>query len=203
MLEKNGGHILIEEKKIEKRRELIGVCLDCFIKKGLTAATTKDLCTSAQLQNGGIYYYFTSKEEIVLACAEEAINRIEQGALDVVFEDLSDIRHMMEHLGSMADQMSPTMRFLVSVCVSQEYGEKVKPSLVRLAARYPYYTRRIARLLDCSESEVEPFVHLSILAINNYMIFAERALFDPQIEAAKNGLLALARRKQDRAVRQD
>ena len=128
---------------------------------------------------------------------------IEQTALDVVFEDLNDIRHMMEHLGSMADQMSPTMRFLVSVCVSQEYGEKVKPSLVRLAARYPYYTRRIARLLNCDESEVEPFVHLSILAINNYMIFAERALFDPQIEAAKNGLLALARRKQDRAVRQD
>ena len=156
-----------------------------------------------EYKNGGIYYYFTSKEEIVLACAEEAINRIEQGALDVVFEDLNDIRHMMEHLGSMADQMSPTMRFLVSVCVSQEYGEKVKPSLVRLAARYPYYTRRIARLLDCDESEVEPFVHLSILAINNYMIFAERALFDPQIEAAKDGLLALAKRKHERADRQD
>lgn len=192
-----------EEKKIKKRRELLSLCLDCLIEKGLTAATTKDLCSAAQLQNGGIYYYFTSKEEIVLACAEEAINRIEQAALDVVFEDLNDIRHMMKHLGSMADQMSPTMRFLVSVCVSQEYGEKVKPSLVRLAARYPYYTRRIARLLGCSESEVEPFVHLSILAINNYMIFAERALFDPQIEAAKNGLLALARRKQDRADRQD
>ena len=203
MPEKNGGQSLSEEKKIKKRRELLGLCLDCLIEKGLTAVTTKELCSAAQLQNGGIYYYFTSKDEIVLACAEEAINRIEQAALDVVFEDLNDIRHMMEHLGSMADKMSPTMRFLVSVCVSQEYGEKVKPSLVRLAGGYPYYTRRIARLLGCSESEVEPFVHLSILAINNYMIFAERALFDPQIEAAKNGLLALARRKQDRADRQD
>lgn len=203
MPKKNGGQSLSEEKKIKKRRELLSLCLGCLIEKGLTAVTTKELCSAAQLQNGGIYYYFTSKDEIVLACAEEAINRIEQAALDVVFEDLNDIRHMMEPLGSMADKMSPTMRFLVSVCVSQEYGEKVKPSLVRLAARYPYYTRRIARLLGCSESEVEPFVHLSILAINNYMIFAERALFDPQIEAAKNGLLALARRKQDRADRQD
>lgn len=202
MPEKNGGQSLSEEKKIKKRRELLGLCLDCLIEKGLTAVTTKELCSAAQLQNGGIYYYFTSKDEIVLACAEEAINRIEQAALDVVFEDLNDIRHMMEHLGSMADKMSPTMRFLVSVCVSQEYGEKVKPSLVRLAARYPYYTRRIARLLDCDESEVEPFVHLSILAINNYMIFAERALFDPQIEAAKDGLLALAERKHARAAQQ-
>lgn len=184
-----------EEKKTEKRRKIIGVCLDCFVEKGLTVAATKDLCKAAKLQNGGIYYYFSTKEEIVLACAEEAINRMEKGAFDIVFEDISDIKSMMNHLSELADKMSPTMRFLVSVCVSREYGEKVKPSLVRLAKRYPYYTERIAEFLGCSNEEVEPFVHLSILAINNYMIFAERALFDPQIEAVKKELLKLGARK--------
>lgn len=186
---------MTEEKKTEKRREIIGVCLDCFVEKGLTVATTKDLCTAAKLQNGGIYYYFSTKEEIVLACAEEAISRIEKSAFDVVFEDISDIKSMMNHLGELADKMSPTMRFLVSVCVSREYGEKAKPSLIRLAKRYPYYTRRIAEILGCSDEEVEPLVHLSILAVNNYMIFAERALFGPQIEAVKKELLKLAARK--------
>ena len=52
-----------EEKKAEKRQELVGVCLDCFVEKGLTVATTKDLCKAAKLQNGGIYYYFSTKEE--------------------------------------------------------------------------------------------------------------------------------------------
>ena len=56
---------------------------------------------------------------------------------------------------------------------------------MRLAARYPYYTGRIVEILGCTDEEVALFVHLSILAINNYMIFAERALFDPQIEAVK------------------
>ena len=152
-------------------------------------------CKAAKLQNGGIYYYFSTKEEIVLACAEEAISRIEKAAFGIVFEDISDIKSMMDHLGVLADKMSPTMRFLVSVCVSREYGEKVKPSLVRLAARYPYYTGRIAEILGCTDEEVAPFVHLSILAINNYMIFAERALFDPQIEAVKKELSRLAERK--------
>ena len=184
-----------EDKKTEKRREIIGVCLDCFIEKGLTVATTKDLCTAAKLQNGGIYYYFPAKEEIVLACAEEAIDRIEKGAFGIVLEDISDIKSMMERLGALADKMSPTMRFLVSVCVSREYGEKIKPALSRLAARYPYYTKKIAEILGCTRDEVEPFVHLSILALNNYMIFAERALFDPQIEAAKKELLRLAAKK--------
>ena len=184
-----------EEKKTVKRQEVVGVCLDCFVEKGLTVATTKDLCTAAKLQNGGIYYYFSTKEEIVLACAEEAISRIERSAFDIVLEDISDVKGMMERLGVLADKMSPTMRFLVSVCVSQEYGEKVKPALSRLAARYPYYTEKIAEILGCTQDEVEPFVHLSILALNNYMIFAERALFDPQIKAAKKELLRLAARK--------
>ena len=186
-------------KKAERTKELIGICLDCFIEKGLTVTTTTDLCNANNLQNGGIYYYFDTKEEMVLACAEEAISRIEQGAFGIAMENIKDVENMMEHLGSLADEMSPVMRFLVSVCVSQEYGEKVKPYLVKLAGRYPYYTVKIAEILGCTKEEVEPYVHLSILALNNYMIFNERALFRPQIEAAKKGLMQLARRKEQNA----
>ena len=96
-----------EEKKAEKRQELVDVCLDCFVEKGLTVATTKDLCKAAKLQNGGIYYYFSTKEEIVLACAEEAISRIEKAAFAIVLEDIRDIKSMMDHLGELADASAP------------------------------------------------------------------------------------------------
>ena len=182
-------------KKAERTKELIDACLDCFVKKGLTSTTSRDLCAAGDLQYGGIYYYFATKEEIVLACAEEAINRIEKSAFNVVLEDENYVTDMTEHLGALADKMSPIMRFLVSVCVSPEYGEKVKPFLVKLAGRYPHYTRKIAEIIGCTKEEVEPYVHLSILAMNNYMIFNERALFLPQMEAAKKGLMMLASKK--------
>ena len=57
-------------KKAERTKELIDICLDCFVEKGLTAVLSKDLCKASDLQYGGIYYYFETKEEIVLACAE-------------------------------------------------------------------------------------------------------------------------------------
>lgn len=99
---------------------MIGICLDCFVEKGLTVTTTTDLCNANNLQNGGIYYYFDTKEEMVLACVEEAISRIEQGAFSIAFEDIKDVANMMDHLGTLADELSPVMRFLVSVCVSQD-----------------------------------------------------------------------------------
>ena len=95
-----------EDKKTERRREIIAVCLDCFVEKGLTITTTKDLCTAARLQNGGIYYYFSTKEEIVLACAEAAIERIEKGAFGIVFEDIQDVKSMMDRLGALAHPCS-------------------------------------------------------------------------------------------------
>ena len=84
-----------------------------------------------------------------------------------------------------------------------EYEEQVKPSLVRLAARYPYYTEKVAEILGCTKDEVEPFIHLSILAINNYMIFAERALFEPQIESVKKELMRLAEKKRKRSTTEE
>ena len=182
-------------KKAERTKELIDVCLDCFVEKGLASTSSKDLCKAGDFQYGGIYYYFETKEEIVLSCAEEAIARIEQGAFGIALEDIGDVANMMEHLGALADELAPLMHFLVSVCVSPEYGKKAKPFLVKLAGRYPYYTEKIAEILGCAQEEVEPYVHLSILALNNYMIFNERALFLPQIETAKKGLMALASKK--------
>ena len=185
-----------EEKKLEKRKRVTAICLDTFIEKGLTVTTTKDLSTAAGVQNGGIFYYFSTKEEIILTCAEEAIDRIEKRAFDIALNDLTDIENMFDQLGALADQMAPTMRFLVSVCVTNEYGDKVKPLLEKLAGRYPDYTNRIAQILGCSVEAVEPIVHLSILALNNYMIFGERALFNPQMQSAKRELMRLAGEKQ-------
>ena len=182
-------------KKEEKTKELIQIALKTFVEKGLTVTSTNDLCKAAGLNSGGIFYYFDNKEQIVIACAEAAIDKIEKSAFGMVLKDLGDIEYMMNHLSAMAKELSPVMRFLVSVCVSQEYGDKIKPSLVKLASRYPYYTEQIAKILGCTTQEVEPYAHLSILAINNYMIFGEKALFEPQIQSAKRELMKLAEEK--------
>lgn len=182
-------------KKEKKTKELIQIALQTFVERGLTVTSTNDLCTAAGLNSGGIFYYFDNKEQIVIACAEAAIDKIEKCAFGMVLEDIGDINRMVSHLGEMAAELSPVMRFLVSVCVSQEYGDKIKPSLIKLASRYPYYTGQIAKILGCTTQEVEPYVHLFILAINNYMIFGERALFEPQIQSAQRELMKLAEEK--------
>lgn len=56
----------------DRRKEILNVCLDTFINKGLSETTVRDLSTALKLQSGGIYYWFKDKDEAVVACAEEA-----------------------------------------------------------------------------------------------------------------------------------
>lgn len=62
----------------DRKKEVINICLDLFIEKGLTSTSTRSLSSALKLQNAGLYYYFESKDEAVIACAEEAALRLEK-----------------------------------------------------------------------------------------------------------------------------
>ena len=118
----------------DRKKEVINVCLDHFIANGLEIST-RSLSKALKLQNAGLYYYFESKDEAVILCAEEAALRLETYLIAPAIKEITNPDKMMKRLKSHVDEMSPTMRFLVSVCVSETYKDKIKPVLDRLSGR--------------------------------------------------------------------
>ena len=176
----------------DRKKEVINICLDHFIDNGLSDTSTRGLSSALKLQNAGLYYYFTSKDEAVIACAEEAALRLEQALIMPAIKELKDPDRMMEQLQVRADEMAPTMRFLVSVCSNKRYIQSVKPVLDRLAERYDHYTDKIAKNLKCQKLEIEPYVYMIITAVANYMIFAEDSVIAPQMDIAKTAIKRIA-----------
>lgn len=174
--------------EIDRKKEVVNICLDLFIEKGLTATSTRNLSSALKLQNAGLYYYFESKDEAVIACAEEAALRLENALIPGALRDIGDPDIMMKRLQSRADEMAPTMRFLVTVCASSQYKDKMKPALDRLTDRYGHYADQVAKKLNCNKEDIEPYVYLVITAVANYMIFAEDSLVAPQMQIAKEAI---------------
>ena len=100
---------------------------------------------------------------------------------------------MFKRLQSRADEMTPTMRFLVSVCVNGKYKESMKPALHRLDQRYEHYADMIAEKLGCKKEDIEPYVYLVITAVANYMIFEEDVFISPQMEIAKRAIKSFSK----------
>ncbi len=170
----------------DRRKEVINVCLDHFIEKGLSETSTRSLSSALKLQNAGLYYYFESKEEAVILCAEEAALRLEDNLIGPALMDLKHPEQLMKRLKSRADEMAPTMKFLVSVCVNNQYKDSMKPTLDRLTKRYDHYAGLIANKLNCKKEEIEPYVYMTITAVTNYMIFGEDIFVAPQMKIAKD-----------------
>lgn len=177
----------------DRKKEVINICLDHFIEKGLTATSTRSLSSALKLQNAGVYYYFSSKDEAVILCAEEAALRLEKRLIAPAMRELSDPDGLMKRLRSRADEMAPTMRFFASVCVSDRYKDDMKPALDRLSKRYETYALRLAEKLKCDASTIAPYMYIAITAVTNYMIFNEESYILPQIELIKNQLVVLRR----------
>lgn len=168
----------------DRKKEVINVCLDHFISNGLETST-RSLSKALKLQNAGLYYYFDSKEQAVLLCAEEAAIRLETTLIAAAMKDIRNPDAMMKNLRTRADELSPTMRFFVSVCVSNAYKGQIQPVLDRLTERYGSYAEKFAKKLNCETDEIEPLVYMGISAVANYMIFKEDAVIYPQIEIIK------------------
>lgn len=172
----------------DRRKEILNVCLDTFINKGLSETTVRDLSTALKLQSGGIYYWFKDKDEAVVACAEGAALRLEDFLIFPALKDIKDPYKMMKRLKIRADEMQPTMKFFASVCALSKYEERMQPVLDRLAERYEAYARRFSKELNCDFDAVAPYVYFAITTITDYMIFGEAKYIFPQIELIKTAL---------------
>jgi TetR/AcrR family transcriptional repressor of uid operon len=84
-------------KHEQKRGEILGAAIRCFIRDGFRGASTTDICTEAGISPGHLYHYFPSKEAIIEAMIDmglaHAAERFEKilAAPDVIEALLADI----------------------------------------------------------------------------------------------------------------
>ena len=56
----------------ERKKEVLDAFLQLLITQGVADTSVRDLSSAINLQSAGMYYYFSTKEDLVATCAEEA-----------------------------------------------------------------------------------------------------------------------------------
>ncbi len=187
-------------EKCERKRkeEIVGRCLAIYMKNGLIDTTTKNMCDALHMNSGAVFYYFKNKDEIVLACAEEAKKRIERDLFGIAINDLDNPERLAEDLHSRAVAMRPLMKFFVSVCATPRYEEAVHPLLDKLGDRYKFYVNQFAVKLGSTPEEVAPYVYIVINTMLSYMLFGKENFVAPQLELVYGKLVAILEKKKQK-----
>ncbi len=186
MIKINRNEVEKEEIELERRRQIVDLCLEQFVKKGLMKTTSRDLSNALKLQNAGMYYYFKSKDEVIVVCAEEAAFKIEKCLIIGSFDKLDDLDLLFRDLREKADDMAPMMKFFVQVVTTSQYHDAMLPVLERLNERYKDYAQRIADKLNADFLTVKSYFYMCITAVTNYMIFNNDECCMPQIQLIKS-----------------
>jgi AcrR family transcriptional regulator len=65
-----------EEYRQARRADILAAARRCFIRQGFQETSMQDLLAEAGLSSGAVYNYFRSKEEIIIAIAEESLSQL-------------------------------------------------------------------------------------------------------------------------------
>jgi AcrR family transcriptional regulator len=114
-----------ERKREQTKQGLINAAIDLFVAKGYDETTIDDIAAAADVAKVTFYYYFKSKEEIVLAIkesgAEELLGRMEKLFLEKV--SASEIlRTFFLEVGNWTEKNWQ----LLQVFATQKFGSMVK-----------------------------------------------------------------------------
>jgi TetR/AcrR family transcriptional regulator, transcriptional repressor of aconitase len=63
-----------ESHKEERKRSILEAAKKIFIRKGYEAFVMQDVIDAVDLSRGGVYYYFSSKEDLFLSILEDSNN---------------------------------------------------------------------------------------------------------------------------------
>ncbi len=174
----------------ERKKEVVDVCLKTFMARGLSHTSTKDLCDALKLNSGGVFWYFKTKDDIVIACAEEAKKRIETDLIGSALKNIDNPDKLEQGLYERATEMRPLMQFFVTVCSLPKYRDRIEPILTDLSIRYRHYNEKFAEKLKCSPDDVAPYVYIVINTMLSYMLFGyEKHYYAPQIPIVKKVLV--------------
>lgn len=184
-----------QTRNTERQKEIIDICLKQFIENGLFNTSARDLAGALNMQPSGLYYYFKSKDDIVVACVEEA--GIELG--DVLILPILDYIDDMDSYVTMAaermEEMIPVMKFFTQACTMKEYRADMQPVLDRMKRRHSDYAARIAERLGCEKEELAPYLYACVAIVANYMIFGEEIYFHQPFELIANAIQDLKNRR--------
>ncbi|MGH8889074.1 MAG: TetR/AcrR family transcriptional regulator [Acidothermaceae bacterium] len=183
-----------QEHRDARRAQILGAARRCFLRNGFHETSMQDLFAEAGLSSGAVYLYFASKEDVILAIAEENMrdvvavihelvtSRLQDGLGAALAEvlDVVQTKHTNDQLGGIAVLVwSEALR---NPTVAKRLDESLQEMRTDLADVVRAHQTHGSTARDASP---EALAALSMSIISGYLL--QLTLFTPRVVATVPG----------------
>ncbi len=99
-------------KSAATRVRILEVALELFRERGFSETTMRDVAGAAGVATGASYYYFRSKEELVMAFYERAVEEMEPALLTVLASEQKLEPCLRRMISAKLDYFAPNRKLL-------------------------------------------------------------------------------------------
>lgn len=150
-----------------KREEMLDAFILAFTEYGIDKASTKKLTARAGVNEALLYYYFSDKNDAVIACVKRCYERYKTGTLDIIRKNINDVDKMMDKLQAYTKKTMPEQRFALEVLSHPVYSKSIIPSVVDLNKELENDIREYAR----EQKKDEDLLVMWILFVTDALVY--------------------------------
>ena len=125
-----------EQQKENRRKQILDVSLDLFVRHGYTGTSTRDISRKIGISSGLMFHYFESKEQLYIALMSTA-----SGSVKMIEEYAKMPMGPLELFREITDsillyfQVSPTMPKLFLLVRQAYYADYLTPAMKSVVSR--------------------------------------------------------------------
>ena len=157
-----------------KKEYIIEKCYECFVKNGIENTTTRDFCTTADINANTLYYYFDSKNDILIECVNYGYRQLESALFDALKEFNKSSFDIFPRLAKVGLDYAPQMRFLHQAVSSPSYEEHREDQFKKVNAFYDELGKALAERFECPFEIIKDYIYEIMTLLSYYSLWGSR-----------------------------
>lgn len=178
----------MRKQAIRNIEEVLDVSFDYLTKNGLENTSMRDLCNGIGMSLGSMYYWFDSKEDIVVNSAEYGLSKVAGKLFEYAFDTIHDLKAFFDGFLDVVDQNKEYLKFVYQVATSPFYGDRVRKKADGLNETYEKYIRKLSDIIRVPYDKLFPIVFLVISTMLDYVVWEDYDISKIQFDYLYNTL---------------
>lgn len=157
-----------------KKDYIIEKSYDCFVLNGIENTTTRDFCAAADVNANTLYYYFNSKNDILIACVNYGYRQLEGALFDALKEFDASSFDIFPRLTKIGLDFAPKMRFLHQAVSSPAYEEYREDQFKKVNAFYDRLGKELAERFECPHEIIKDYIYEIMTLLSYFSLWGSR-----------------------------
>lgn len=178
-----------EEKFLNKKRDLMIKCYECFAENGLNSVGIRGLGEYCGCNSAVLYTYFKDLDDLIVQSTEYCMSKVENDFMAKAPTNVAELWKFIDEIPHWTAQThGKKYRLMYQIYTHPKYREYGQNFFSGVDKRYTEYAKLLEPKLGIPYQKLTPMIFILIRASVHYALFEDEFYLSSQLDVLKEAL---------------